>query len=83
VTGTVVLPTPGYDVQLVPASPQGINPRDFIMDLKITARPGVWPQVVTSMSVRYDVPKYQGQYESVLVRLPNGEAIQLEVEETF
>ena len=83
VTGTVVLPTPGYDVKLVPATPQGINPRDFIMDLQITERPGKWPQVVTPMTVRYDVQDYKGQYASVLVRLPNGEAIQLEVEEAF
>lgn len=83
VTGTVVMPTPGYDVRLEPASPQGINPKDLILDLKISARPGMWPQVVTNMSVRYDQEPFKGQYESVLIRLPSGEGIQLEVDEAF
>ncbi len=83
VTGTVTLPSPGYEARLEVASPQGINPADLILDLRITQRPGTWPQVVTSVQVRHDVPSYQGKYESVLVRLPNGEAIQLEVEEVF
>lgn len=83
VTGTVTLPSPGYEARLEVASPQGINPADLILDLRITQRPGIWPQVVTNVTVRYDVQDYAGKYSSVLVRLPNGEAIQLEVEEVF
>lgn len=83
VTGTVVLPTPGYSVELVAASPQGSNPADLILDLRITERPGVWPQVITPMTVRYDVTDYKGNYQSVLVRQPNGESIQIPVEEAF
>jgi len=83
VTGTVTLPSPGYDVQLEYASPQGINPAELILELRVAKRPGLWPQVVTNVTVRYDVPDYQAAYETVLVRLPAGDGIQLEVEEVF
>jgi hypothetical protein len=83
VTGVAVLPSPGYEARLEMASPQGINPADLILDLVITARPGTWPQVVTPVAVRYDIPKYQGLYKTVLIRLPDGEAVQLDVEEVF
>lgn len=83
VTGLVVLPTPGYEVALVPASPQGINPADLILDLVITERPGVWPQVLTTVSARYDISNYSGRYTSVLIRIPDDDAIQIPVEEAF
>lgn len=83
VTGTVTLPSPGYEARLEYATPQGINPTDLILDLRITQRPGIWPQVVTNVTVRYDIPDYAGAYTSVLIRLPNGEGIPLEVEEVF
>lgn len=82
VTGTVTLPSPGFEARLEVASPQGINPADLILELRVTRRPGVWPQVVTNASVRYDLASHPG-YQSVLVRLPDGEAIQIEVEEVF
>lgn len=83
VTGTVTLPSPGYEARLEYASPQGINPAGLILDLRVAKRPGLWPQRVTNVTVRYDVADYQGRYDSVLIRLPDGEAIQLEVEEVF
>lgn len=83
VTGTVTLPSPGYEAKLEYASPQGINPAQLILDLRVTKRPGIWPQVVTNVTVRYDVADYQGVYQTVLIRLPDGEAIQIEVEEVF
>jgi hypothetical protein len=83
VTGMVTLPSPGYEARLEYATPQGINPADLILDLRITQRPGIWPQVVTNVAVRYDVQDYAGAYSSVLVRLPDGEGIQLEVEQVF
>lgn len=83
VTGTVTLPSPGYEARLEYASPQGINPAGLILDLRVAKRPGSWPQMVTNVTVRYDVANYQGRYDSVLIRLPDGEAIQLEVEEVF
>lgn len=83
VTGVVVMPSPGYDVRLVPASPQGLDPAELVLELWIGERPGFWPQVVTPVTVRYDVESYQGSYETVLVRLPSGREIPLDVDETF
>lgn len=83
VTGTVYLPTPGYDAVLVPASPQGINPAELILDLVVTTRPGFWPEVITPATVRYDIADYQGPYVGVLVREPDGDAAHFAVEEVF
>lgn len=81
VTGVVHLPTPGYDARLVPASPQGRNPTELILDLQVKPLPGVWPQVITSVSVRYDQIPARVRYQSVLVREPDGDSHQIEVEE--
>lgn len=81
VTGTVTLPHPGYDVKLVAASPQGFNPKELILDLVVTARPGVHAQVVTSVPVRFDKKSYAGTYEGVLVREPDGDSAHTTVEE--
>lgn len=80
VTGVVVLPTPGFEVHLEPASPQGINPAELILDLKVTARPGIWPHRVTSMSVRYDQAPAKVAYQHVLIREPDGDSIQVPVD---
>jgi hypothetical protein len=81
VTGVVSLPTPGYDARLVAASPQGTSPVDLILDLQVTPRPGVWPQVITPVSVRYDQVPAGAMYRSVLVREPDGDAVQIDVDE--
>lgn len=81
ISGLVYLPTPGYDVRLVPAAPQGINPKDLILDLEVTPRTGFWPQVVSPVTVRYDQRPAGVEYTSVLVREPDGDAVQIDVEE--
>jgi hypothetical protein len=83
VTGVVYLPTPGYEARLVPAAPQGSNPADLILDLRVTPRPGIWPQVITPVSVRYDQSPAGVMYQSVLVREPDGDAVQIDVEEVY
>jgi hypothetical protein len=80
VTGVVQLPTPGYEARLVPASPQGINPKELILDLKVTPLPGIWPQVFTPVSVRYDQSPAGVDYTGVLVREPDGDAVHLDVD---
>jgi hypothetical protein len=80
VTGVVRLPTPGYDVKLVAATPQGINPAILILDLQVAPRPGIWPQVVTSVSARYDQSPAGTAYQSVHVREPDGEAVNIDVD---
>jgi hypothetical protein len=83
VTGVVTVPTPGYEVRLVPAAPQGINPRDLILDLQLTRKPGVWIQVVTQIPVRYEAADGAGRYDTVLVRLADGSGIQLDIQEVY
>jgi hypothetical protein len=83
VTGVVYAPTPGHEASLTMASPQGINPRDLILDLQLKTLSGMWPEVVTPISVRYDIPDYSGNYESVLIREPDGDAVQIPVETAF
>jgi hypothetical protein len=80
VTGVVHLPTPGYEAHLVRAVPQGINPKELILDLQVKARPGIWPQVVTAASVRFDEEAPAIDYHGVLIREPDGDAVHLAVE---
>src|SRR5688572_23091983 len=79
VTGTVELPSPGYDAKLVVASPQGFNHKELILDLVITKRAGVFAQVVTPVQVRFEKGSYKGAYTSVLVREPDGDGNQFSV----
>lgn len=80
VTGTVTTPTPGYETKLVEATPQGINPRDLILDLVVNKLPGIWPQHVTQVPVRFDQSPLKVDYESVLVRISDGSSVQIKVE---
>ncbi len=80
VTGVAHLPTPGYDLRLVKAAPQGINPKELILDLHVHPRPGVWPQVITPVSIRYDERAATVEYEGVLIREPDGDLTNFEVE---
>jgi hypothetical protein len=83
ITGVVHLPTPGYSASLEVAAPQGINPAALILDLRVKALPGMWPQVVTPTMVRYDQSPCGVAYETVLVREPDGDAADVDVESVF
>jgi hypothetical protein len=80
VSGVVHLPSPGYAAELVRAVPQGINPRELILDVKVTPRPGIWPQVITPVSLRFDEEATTVAYDGVLIREPDGDAVHLDVE---
>lgn len=79
VSGVVYLPSPGYAAEIVRATPQGINPRELILDVKVTRRPGIWPQVITPVSLRFD-EETTIAYDGVLIREPDGDAVHLDVE---
>jgi hypothetical protein len=83
VIGTVSAPTPGYRATLALAEPQGINPKELILDLHLEALPGIWPDVVTPMSVRYDQPSIGVDYDGVLIRIAGSEAVRVPVEQVF
>ena len=80
VSGIVHTPTPGYTVSLEPARPQGINPRELILQLNVKALPGIWPQHVAGLSVRYDQSPAGVEYDGVLVREPDGDAAHMDVD---
>ena len=65
VVGEVQVPNPGVDVMLVPRNPQGINPKILLLDIHLSQRPGIWPQVVVWKQARYD--KTNAVYESVQI----------------
>lgn len=81
--GTVLVPNPGVTARLTRAEPQGINPAELIVDLVLEQKPGFWPQVVTSVSVRFDEAPSGANYAGVLVRVAGSEGIHLDVESAF
>jgi hypothetical protein len=78
VTGRCEFPTSGYAVRLERAEPQGINPRDLLLELVVTPPTGPVTQVVTEVEARYD-EETDAEYDTVTIR-PDGP--QLEVKTT-
>jgi hypothetical protein len=68
VTGEVEVPTGGWSVELVAASPQGINPTIKILDLKSSAPSGNVIQVVTKIPVRFEEKPAAHAYTQVTIR---------------
>lgn len=54
VVGSVQVTNPGIDVKLTKTIPQGFNPQILLLDLELTQKPGMWPQVLTWKQVRYE-----------------------------
>lgn len=73
VTGRLRMPTPGYTLSLSRAAPQGINPRDLLLDLVITPPGGFVAQVLTEAEVGYEEPVEAG-FDTVTI-LPGGPSI--------
>lgn len=80
VHGHVTVPTPGYAATLTPTSPQGINPKILMLDLKVTRKPAIWPHHVTQINASYVKEPYDGLYDKVQISLPEGGSIVLDVE---
>ena len=78
VSGKCTFPTAGYSVELKPASPQGKNPKIYLLD-KIVHKPtGNVQQVITTVDVRYE-EKTDNEYDQVTI-LP--EVVTVDVEHT-
>jgi hypothetical protein len=69
----VTVGNPGQRARLVPAVPQGINPRILLLNVVVNQLPGVWPQVETDTDANYTDPDYRGSYSQVTV-LYDGES---------
>ena len=65
---------PGIVVQVKPATPQGINPKILILDVKTATLPGIWPAILQPVPAHYLKNGYQkDQYTSVHIRYPGGQ----------
>lgn len=76
VVGRPQFPTAGYTVTLRPHTPQGINPRDLLLDKIVEPPSGPAAQVITEAEVRYDERTETG-YDTVTI-LPDGITIPVE-----
>jgi hypothetical protein len=77
VTGECVAPTPGYTVTLRRHSPQGINPRNLLLELVVRPPTGSVAQVPTPVTVRYEEKTTSG-FDTVTI-LPEGVTIPVRV----
>jgi hypothetical protein len=75
VAGTCTLPTPGYSVELRRHAPQGINPKDLLLDKVIHEPTGVNPQVLTDVAVSY-AEQTESEFETVTI-LPDGPSLRI------
>jgi hypothetical protein len=73
VTGTCEFPTAGFTVELRRHEPQGINPRDLLLDKVVTAPTGPVAQVVTQVEARFEEETSTG-FDTVTI-LPDGPTI--------
>jgi hypothetical protein len=76
VVGECTLPTAGYSMELRRHDPQGINPRDLLLDLVVHEPTGPVAQVITTLEARYE-EETDFEYESVTI-LPDGPSIPVE-----
>jgi hypothetical protein len=77
VHGTCTFNTAGYTVQLQRTQPQGINPKDLLLDKIVHPPTGPVAQVVTDVEVSY-LEETTLEYETVTV-LPDGPQIPIEI----
>lgn len=77
VTGRCTFPTPGYKVTLRQAVPQGINPAILLLKKTVRRLPGIWPQVVTTILVKFVKKKVKIKYTHVTI-LPEGTTVKVQ-----
>jgi hypothetical protein len=77
VHGVCTFPTPGYEVILRRAVPQGINPAILILDKTVKRPTGIEPQVVTKVDARFEETT-STNYTEVEIR-PDGVRIRVTI----
>jgi hypothetical protein len=77
VRGWCTFPSDGYDVHLERHEPQGVNPRDLLLDLVVRKPKDPAAQVVTDEEVRYE-EQTDSVYEAVTI-LPEGPTVKVAV----
>ena len=76
VHGICEMPTPGYDVTLIRAEPQGINPAVLLLNKIVVPPEGIVIEVITPTSVRYE-EETDSRYTTVHI-LPDGVTIEVQ-----
>lgn len=77
VTGQCIAPTTGYKIRLVPAVPQGINPKILLLKKVVTKPTGIVLPVVTKVDVHY-TKKTKTRYTHVTI-LPDGVTVKVKI----
>jgi hypothetical protein len=77
VHGVCTFPTPGYQVILKRAVPQGINPAILILDKTVKRPTGIEPQIVTKVDARFEETT-NTNYTEVHIR-PDGVQIRVTI----
>jgi hypothetical protein len=54
VTGECTTPTPGYEITLKEAAPQGFNHQILLLEMEVTPPKGIHPQHVTTTSTKFE-----------------------------
>jgi hypothetical protein len=80
VSGTVDVPA-GYKAELVVAKPQGFNPEQLLLHLKLVKLQGNSTKTVKKQSVRLRFP--DGNYKSVLIRYSDGRHLSFKVRHVY
>lgn len=73
VTATCEFATTGYEVAMTRHEPQGGNPRDLLLDLKITEPDGAVSEVITEVPAEYTERVDGEDFDTVSV-VPDGPA---------
>lgn len=81
VVGDAMVSNPGVRPMLTMRIPQGINPAILILDLHLVQQPGIWPQVMTCVPVRFDrvMPSGASDYTSVEIYSDGERIAQIDV----
>ena len=80
VVGDIVVANPGVEAILTMRQPQGINQFILILDLSLSQRSGVWPQVITNVQPRFDrvlLPS-EPMYTSIGVYMGNHSVVKID-----
>lgn len=86
IQGVVTLGHPDYKLELEIAKSQSDDPKQLILDLKITELPGKHRQVITKFDVQFEAspsPKTGPpgrKYTTILIRYPNNKTINIKVQ---
>lgn len=80
IVGEVQVGNPGIVAKLYPREPQGINPDILLMNLILVQQPGIWPQFLTWVPVRYDKIIMNSTYTSVNIFCGDDSIANIQVE---